>query len=133
MIRIPFATMLEKKNYDRKQFFGYHDALKIYMAPKLCTVMHWNYSSNHPVVHPNSSCDVHLLRFKKTLVTPYFKFCLEVTQIRWYIICALEWLTWSIISWDSIGSCCFNTYRWAKKKTLEMVMNNNYNILNNWA
>ena len=28
------------KNYDRKYFFGYHDALKIYGAPKLCTVMY---------------------------------------------------------------------------------------------
>ena len=28
------------KNYDRKYFFGYHDALKIYRAPKLCSVMY---------------------------------------------------------------------------------------------
>ena len=27
------------ENYDKKSIFGYHDALKIYGAPKLCTVM----------------------------------------------------------------------------------------------
>ena len=34
--------MLEKidKNYDKKNFFDYHDVLKIYEAPKLCTVMY---------------------------------------------------------------------------------------------
>ena len=47
------------RNYDRKYFFGYHDALKIYGAPKLCTE---TTLSNPPVVHPKSSCDVHLLR-----------------------------------------------------------------------
>ena len=35
-------SVLEKINkyYDRKYFFGYHDALKINRAPKLCTVMY---------------------------------------------------------------------------------------------
>ena len=39
---MPFCYVLEKinKNYDRKYFFGYHDALKIYGAPKLSTVMY---------------------------------------------------------------------------------------------
>ena len=34
--------ILEKinKNYDRKTLFRYQDALKIYGAPKLCTVMY---------------------------------------------------------------------------------------------
>ena len=27
------------ENYDEKLIFGYHDASKIYGAPKLCTVM----------------------------------------------------------------------------------------------
>ena len=27
------------ENYDKKFFFGYYEALKIYGAPKLCTVM----------------------------------------------------------------------------------------------
>ena len=42
IIQIPFFYILEKinKNYDRKKLFGYHDALKIYGAPKLCTVMY---------------------------------------------------------------------------------------------
>ena len=37
----PSCHILEKinENYDKKYFFGYHDALKIYGAPKLCTVM----------------------------------------------------------------------------------------------
>jgi hypothetical protein len=37
----PSCYILEKinKNYDNIFFFGYHDALKIYWAPKLCTVM----------------------------------------------------------------------------------------------
>ena len=41
IIWIPFSYILEKinKNYDRKTLFGYHDASKIYGAPKLCTVM----------------------------------------------------------------------------------------------
>ena len=42
-----------------KNFFGYHDPLKIYGAPKLCTE---TTVSNPPVVFPKSSCDVHLLR-----------------------------------------------------------------------
>ena len=35
----PSCPILEKmnENYDKKLFFGYHDALKIYGAPKLCT------------------------------------------------------------------------------------------------
>ena len=35
----PFCFKLEiiNKNYHKKFFFGYHDALKIYGAPKLCT------------------------------------------------------------------------------------------------
>ena len=35
----PSCPILEKinENYDKKQFFGYHEALKIYGAPKLCT------------------------------------------------------------------------------------------------
>ena len=39
---IPFCYILEKmnKDYDRKKLFGYHDALKIYGAPKLCSVMY---------------------------------------------------------------------------------------------
>jgi len=43
---------LEKinKNYDRKYFFGNHDALKIYGAPNLCTVMYETTVSNHPEV-----------------------------------------------------------------------------------
>ena len=38
---ILFTCILEKinKNYDRKKLFEYHEALKIYGAPKLCTVM----------------------------------------------------------------------------------------------
>ena len=38
----PSCPILEKinKNYDRKKLFGYHDALKIYGATKLCTVMY---------------------------------------------------------------------------------------------
>jgi hypothetical protein len=42
IISIPFTYILEKidKNYDRKYVFGYHKALKIYRAPKLCTVMY---------------------------------------------------------------------------------------------
>jgi hypothetical protein len=37
----PFYPILEKinENYDKKYFFGYHESLKIYGAPKLCTVM----------------------------------------------------------------------------------------------
>ena len=38
----PFCFKLEIINqnyYIQKLFFGYHDALKIYGAPKLCTVM----------------------------------------------------------------------------------------------
>jgi hypothetical protein len=35
------------KNYDKKSFFGYHDALKIYGAPKLFTA---TTVSNPPVV-----------------------------------------------------------------------------------
>ena len=35
------------KNYDRKKFFGYHDALMINEAPKLCTE---TTLSNHPEV-----------------------------------------------------------------------------------
>jgi hypothetical protein len=38
----PSCHILEKinKNYEKKKKFGYHDhALKIYGAPKLCTVM----------------------------------------------------------------------------------------------
>ena len=37
----PSCHILEKinKNYDKKLIFGYCDALKIYGAPKLCTVM----------------------------------------------------------------------------------------------
>jgi hypothetical protein len=36
----PSCYILKKinENYNKK-FFGYHDALKIYGAPKLCTVM----------------------------------------------------------------------------------------------
>ena len=46
IIEIPFSYILEKigKNYDRKFFFEYHDALKVYGAPNLCAVMYWNYS-----------------------------------------------------------------------------------------
>ena len=46
IIWIPFSYILEKinKNYGRKYFFRFYDALKIYGAPKLCTVMYWNYS-----------------------------------------------------------------------------------------
>ena len=42
--QIPFCYILEKinKNYDWKKLFWYHDALKIYGAPKLCTFMYWN-------------------------------------------------------------------------------------------
>ena len=42
MILIPFTYILQKidKNYNRKYFFGYHDALKIYRAPMLFTVMY---------------------------------------------------------------------------------------------
>jgi hypothetical protein len=38
-LKNPSCYILEeiKKNYD-KNFFGYHDALKNYGAPKLCTV-----------------------------------------------------------------------------------------------
>ena len=37
----PSCPILEKINetYDKKYFLGYHEALKIYGAPKLCTVM----------------------------------------------------------------------------------------------
>jgi hypothetical protein len=37
----PFHLHIGKKNknYDRKWFFGHHDALKIYGAPKLCTFL----------------------------------------------------------------------------------------------
>jgi hypothetical protein len=37
----PSSPILEKinENYDKNSFFGYHDALKIYGAPKLCTVI----------------------------------------------------------------------------------------------
>jgi hypothetical protein len=37
----PSCPILEKinENYDKKYFFGCHEALKIYGAPKLCTVM----------------------------------------------------------------------------------------------
>jgi hypothetical protein len=37
----PSCHILEKinENYDKKSFFGYHDALKIYGAPKLRTFM----------------------------------------------------------------------------------------------
>ena len=40
-IQNPSCPILEKinENYDKKYFFGYHEALKIYGAPKLCTVM----------------------------------------------------------------------------------------------
>ena len=36
----PYCFKLEiiNKNYHKKYFFGYHDALKIYRVPKLCTV-----------------------------------------------------------------------------------------------
>ena len=49
IISIPFCYILEKinKNYDRKKLFWYHDALKIYGAPKLCTE---TALSNHPAV-----------------------------------------------------------------------------------
>ena len=42
IIWIPFTCILEKtnKNSDRKYLFGYHDALNIHGAPKLCTVMY---------------------------------------------------------------------------------------------
>ena len=42
IIQIPFSYILEKinKNYDMKKLFEYHDALKSYGAPKLCTVMY---------------------------------------------------------------------------------------------
>ena len=35
----PFCHILETldKNYHKKYFFGYHDALKIYRASKLCS------------------------------------------------------------------------------------------------
>ena len=48
-----------KKKYDKKTLFWDHDALRIYGAPKLCTK---TTLSNHPVVLPKSSCDVHLFR-----------------------------------------------------------------------
>ena len=35
-----FHLHIGKNKNDRTQFFGYHDALKIYGAPKLCTVMY---------------------------------------------------------------------------------------------
>jgi hypothetical protein len=37
----PSCPILEKinENYDKKYFFDYHEALKIYGAPKLCTAM----------------------------------------------------------------------------------------------
>jgi hypothetical protein len=46
IIWIPFSYTLEKINkyYGSKKLFEYHDALKIYGAPKLCTFMYWNYS-----------------------------------------------------------------------------------------
>ena len=34
-----FELEMINKNYPKKYFFGYHDALEIYGAPKLCTVM----------------------------------------------------------------------------------------------
>ena len=45
---MPFTYILEKinKNYGSKYLFGYHDALKIYGAPKLCTVMYETTISN---------------------------------------------------------------------------------------
>ena len=53
-------------------YFGYHDSLKIYGAPKLLFTV-----SNPPVVLPKSSCEVHLLRrplvrlgFKGDLISP---------------------------------------------------------------
>ena len=56
--------MLEKinKNYDRKYFFGYHDALKIYGDQSYVLLCTETTLSNHPVKHPKSSYDVHLLR-----------------------------------------------------------------------
>ena len=38
----PFCHILDiiNKNYHKIKNFGYHDALKIYVAPKLCTFMH---------------------------------------------------------------------------------------------
>ena len=37
----PFCHIVEtfNKNYHKKLILGYHDTLKIYEAPKLCTVM----------------------------------------------------------------------------------------------
>ena len=37
----PSCPILKKinENYDKKYFFGYQEALKIYGAPTLCTVM----------------------------------------------------------------------------------------------
>ena len=37
----PFCDILEiiDRNYHKKYFFGYHDALKIYGAPNLCNNM----------------------------------------------------------------------------------------------
>ena len=37
----PFCHILEtiNRNYHKKYVFGYHDELKIYGAPKICTVM----------------------------------------------------------------------------------------------
>ena len=45
----PSCHILEKikEKYGKKYFFGNHDALKIYGAPKLCTE---TTLSNHPVV-----------------------------------------------------------------------------------
>ena len=41
IFQIPSCHILEKmnENYDKKKIFGYHDALKIYGASKLCTFM----------------------------------------------------------------------------------------------
>jgi hypothetical protein len=36
-------TGKNKQKYDKKYFCGCHDALKIFGAPKLCTVMYWNH------------------------------------------------------------------------------------------
>ena len=37
----PFCDIVEtfNENYHKKMIFGYHDTLKIYEDPKLCTVM----------------------------------------------------------------------------------------------
>ena len=48
----PSCHILEKinENHDKKEFLGYDDALKIYGAPNLCTVMYETTVSNHPEV-----------------------------------------------------------------------------------